>query len=60
MPAAIGWGPGAETHAPMARAIIGGILLSTLNTLVLAPVFDVLVERLRAQTRILIRKPEEA
>ena len=58
IPAAIGWGPGAETRAPMARAIIGGILLSTLITLVLVPVFYVLVERLRLQTRLLLRKPE--
>jgi HAE1 family hydrophobic/amphiphilic exporter-1 len=43
----------------MARAIIGGIVLSTLITLVLVPVFYVLVERLRENTRLLIRKPDE-
>jgi multidrug efflux pump subunit AcrB len=54
VPAALGIGPGAETRAPMARAIIGGIVLSTLVTLVLVPVFYVLVERLReASGRIL-------
>jgi multidrug efflux pump subunit AcrB len=47
IPAAIGIGPGAETRAPMARGIIGGILLSTLVTLVMVPVFYVLVERIR-------------
>jgi HAE1 family hydrophobic/amphiphilic exporter-1 len=47
IPAAIGLGPGAETRAPMARAIIGGIVLSTLITLILVPVFYVLIERLR-------------
>lgn len=47
IPAALGLGPGAETRAPMARGIIGGIVLSTLITLVLVPVFYVLVERLR-------------
>jgi HAE1 family hydrophobic/amphiphilic exporter-1 len=47
VPAALGWGPGAETRAPMARGIIGGIILSTLVTLVLVPVFYVLIERLR-------------
>jgi HAE1 family hydrophobic/amphiphilic exporter-1 len=57
IPASIGWGPGAETRAPMARAIIGGIVLSTLITLVLVPVFYVLVERLRDVTKLLIRKP---
>ena len=59
VPASIGWGPGAETRAPMARAIIGGIVLSTLITLVLVPVFYVLVERLRQQSRLLLRKPDE-
>jgi multidrug efflux pump subunit AcrB len=47
VPAAIGLGPGAETRAPMAKAIIGGIVLSTLVTLYLVPVFYVLVERVR-------------
>jgi multidrug efflux pump subunit AcrB len=47
VPAAIGFGPGAETRAPMARGIIGGIVLSTLVTLVMVPVFYVLVERFR-------------
>jgi len=37
--ASIGCGPGAETRALMARAIIGGTVLSTLVTLVLVPVF---------------------
>jgi multidrug efflux pump subunit AcrB len=47
IPAATGLGPGAETRAPMARGIIGGIVLSTLVTLVMVPVFYVLVERFR-------------
>ncbi|HVJ79460.1 MAG TPA: efflux RND transporter permease subunit, partial [Planctomycetia bacterium] len=50
IPAAIGWGPGAETRAPMARAIIGGIVLSTLVTLILVPVFYVLLDRFAAKT----------
>ena len=37
VPAALGLGPGAETRAPMARGIIGGIVLSTLVTLVRIP-----------------------
>lgn len=45
VPAAFGYGPGAETRAPMARAIIGGIIVSTLVTLILVPVFYVVVER---------------
>jgi multidrug efflux pump subunit AcrB len=59
VPAAFGWGPGAETRAPMARGIIGGIVLSTLVTLVLVPVFYVLIERLRsASGKLLSPLPE--
>jgi HAE1 family hydrophobic/amphiphilic exporter-1 len=58
VPAALGLGPGAETRAPMARGIIGGIVLSTLITLVLVPVFYVLVERLRDWAAKLVVAPE--
>ena len=58
IPAALGWGPGAETRAPMARGIIGGIVLSTLVTLVLVPVFYVIVERLRVWSGKLVVAPE--
>jgi multidrug efflux pump subunit AcrB len=59
VPAAIGWGPGAETRAPMARGIIGGIVLSTLITLILVPVFYVLLERLRGMSGKLLIAPDE-
>jgi multidrug efflux pump subunit AcrB len=59
IPAALGLGPGAETRAPMARGIIGGIVLSTLVTLVLVPVFYVLIERLRGASNRLLLPPEE-
>jgi HAE1 family hydrophobic/amphiphilic exporter-1 len=59
VPAALGWGPGAETRAPMARGIIGGIVLSTLVTLVLVPVFYVLLERMLQNRRKLLAAPEE-
>jgi multidrug efflux pump subunit AcrB len=57
IPAALGLGPGAETRAPMARAIIGGIMLSTLVTLFLVPVFYVLVERLAGVAGRLVVRP---
>jgi HAE1 family hydrophobic/amphiphilic exporter-1 len=57
VPAALGLGPGAETRAPMARGIIGGIVLSTLVTLVLVPVFYVLIERLRGVSGRLLAAP---
>ena len=37
LPAALSWGPGAETRVPMAIAIIGGVLISTLLTLYVVP-----------------------
>jgi HAE1 family hydrophobic/amphiphilic exporter-1 len=44
-PLALGIGEGAEAEAPMARAVIGGLLSSTLITLVLVPVVYALFER---------------
>jgi len=57
LPLAFGYGPGAETRSPMARAIIGGIVLSTLVTLVLVPVFYILLERLRQGMARLVVEP---
>jgi multidrug efflux pump subunit AcrB len=37
-PLALGFGEGGETQAPMGRAIIGGVITSTLLTLVVVPV----------------------
>lgn len=37
LPAALAWGPGAELRQPMSIAIIGGIIFSTLLTLVVVP-----------------------
>jgi hydrophobe/amphiphile efflux-1 (HAE1) family protein len=38
LPMAIGMGEGGETQAPMGRAVIGGVITSTLLTLVVVPV----------------------
>ena len=38
LPLAIGWGDGSEMRAPMALTVIGGLLSSTLLTLVVVPV----------------------
>lgn len=43
LPLAMGWGDGAELWAPMARAVIGGMTLSTLLTLVVVPALYVLI-----------------
>jgi HAE1 family hydrophobic/amphiphilic exporter-1 len=58
MPLAMGLGPGAETRAPLARSIIGGIVLSTLVTLVIVPCFYVLFDRFGAWVASLTRREE--
>lgn len=47
LPLALGIGPGAETRAPMAHAIIGGLITSTLLTLVVVPVVYTLLDDLK-------------
>lgn len=44
VPLALGIGPGAETRAPMAHAIIGGLVTSTILTLVVVPVVYTLLD----------------
>ncbi len=56
LPLAFGYGPGAETRAPLARSIIGGIFLSTVVTLVIVPVYYVLFDRLGAWAYRLTRR----
>jgi hypothetical protein len=50
-------GDGGDAGAEGPR-LIGGIVLSTLVTLVLVPVFYVLVERLRGGTGLLLKSPK--
>jgi multidrug efflux pump subunit AcrB len=38
LPMAMGLGQGGEQNAPLARAVIGGLLLATVTTLVFVPV----------------------
>lgn len=45
LPLAIGIGSGSEVRAPMAITVIGGLLLSTLLTLVVVPVMYTLLDR---------------
>jgi hydrophobic/amphiphilic exporter-1 (mainly G- bacteria), HAE1 family len=47
LPAAIGLGAGAETNAPLAIAVIGGMITSTLLTLVVVPAAYSLLENWR-------------
>jgi HAE1 family hydrophobic/amphiphilic exporter-1 len=52
-PAAIGLGAGAETNAPLAIAVIGGMITSTLLTLVVVPAAYSLLESWRERRRAL-------
>ena len=45
LPMAIGLGEGAEIRAPMAITVIGGLLVSTLLTLVVIPVMYMILDR---------------
>ena len=47
LPVALGTGSGSESNAPMAVAVIGGLITSTLLTLLVVPVVYFLVESLR-------------
>jgi HAE1 family hydrophobic/amphiphilic exporter-1 len=44
LPAAIGFGPGAESRAPMAIATAAGMLSSTVLTLLVVPLFYLLID----------------
>lgn len=46
LPTAVGTGEGSEFRAPMSVAVIGGVITSTLLTLVVVPVFYVWIDRL--------------
>ena len=45
LPLALGFGDGAELRAPMGITVIGGLLFSTLLTLVVIPVMYALLDR---------------
>jgi HAE1 family hydrophobic/amphiphilic exporter-1 len=45
VPAALAFGPGAESRNPMAIAVIGGVIFSTLLTLYVVPCFYSLMSR---------------
>lgn len=55
VPSALGLGPGAETRAPMADAVIGGLVLSTALSLFVVPAFYVVADRWKRRAA-----PEEA
>jgi len=56
-PLALGIGEGGEAQAPMARAIIGGLLSSNLITLVLVPTVYALFERRHLKAQASAKQP---
>lgn len=60
LPLALGIGPGAEMRAPMARAAIGGVISSTLLTLVVVPVvYTIIVDLVNFTKRLFGAKTDE-
>jgi HAE1 family hydrophobic/amphiphilic exporter-1 len=51
LPLALALGQGAEMRAPMARAVIGGLITSTFLTLLVVPVVYTLLDDLGGWTR---------
>ena len=51
LPTALSTGPGSEFRSPMAMGVIGGVISSTLLTLVVVPVFYLFMEWLRRFSR---------
>ncbi|MCE5246517.1 efflux RND transporter permease subunit [bacterium] len=51
LPLALALGAGAEVRAPLARAVIGGLVTSTLLTLIVVPVFYTLLDDLAGLRR---------
>ena len=60
LPMAIGVGDGGESQAPMGRAVIGGVITSTLLTLVVVPVAYTYLDNLGKRAARYFRGKEEA
>jgi multidrug efflux pump len=58
IPPALGLGPGSEIRMPMAIAVIGGLVLSTMLSLLVVPAFYVLADKLFKKRRVAIEECE--
>jgi HAE1 family hydrophobic/amphiphilic exporter-1 len=56
LPVAMGIGEGAEFRAPMGRAVIGGVVTSTLLTLLVIPTIYELMDRMRDWVTGLVKR----
>jgi len=59
IPPALALGPGSETRGPMAVAIIGGLVISTLLSLLVVPAFFVVADRLKTKVASLFHREGE-
>ncbi len=56
LPLALALGRGSETQAPMATAVIGGLITSTLLTLLVVPTVYTIFDDLAARVRVWRRR----
>ncbi|MDB4933824.1 MAG: multidrug efflux transporter [Labilithrix sp.] len=59
VPPILGLGPGTETRSPMAAAVLGGLAVSTILSLVVVPAFYVVSDRVRSRVFRKRGKPVE-
>jgi len=59
LPLALALGPGAELRAPMAIAVIGGVVVSTLMTLIVVPCGYELFSRIERDPRLVEKRERE-
>lgn len=56
VPLAIELGSGAETWSPLARAVIGGLITTTLLTLIVIPILYIIFERMSEKTKAFLKR----
>jgi len=54
VPPILGLGPGTETRSPMAAAVLGGLTVSTILSLVVVPAFYVVADRTKGRLAALL------
>ena len=60
VPPILGLGPGTETRSPMAAAVLGGLVVSTVLSLVVVPAFYVVADGAKARLGALLGRGEDA
>ena len=58
MPLAIGIGEGAETQAPLATVVVGGLIVSTLLTMVFIPVLYTIMDDIKQKVRRVLKREQ--